>query len=55
VTTTTVGSGIGGVGSGNVNNSGNVADTGMESMLGPGLALLGFGLVIRRTLRPAPR
>ena len=53
-TTTTLASGLGTEGGGGVNQDGMVADTGMESLLGPGLALLGLGLAgTRLTRRPA--
>ena len=51
-TSTTVGSGLGGVGSGDVRDpEDGTAETGMESMLLPGVALLGLGLALRRATR----
>ncbi len=51
VTTTSVGSGLGAEGSGDVNPDDLVADTGMESMLPLGLALGALALAGRRLLR----
>lgn len=50
-TTTTIASGLGAEGGGTVNPDGTVADTGMESLLGPGLALLALGLAAHRATR----
>jgi hypothetical protein len=47
-----VASGLGGVGAGNVRGPDDgTAETGMESMLLPGLGLLGIGLAMRRISR----
>lgn len=54
-TTTTAGSGLGNNGAGDVRNPGDgTADTGMESMLLPGLALFGLGMAVRRVTRTHP-
>ena len=50
-TTTTAGSGIGSTDSGSVGTGDGIADTGMESLLGPGLALGALGLAVRRLAR----
>jgi hypothetical protein len=50
-TQTTVGSGLGAEGSGSTNPDGVTAETGMESMLAPGLALVALALAGRRVLR----
>ena len=50
-TTTTIASGLGVGGNGSVNPDGVISDTGGESWIGVGLALLGLGLVTRRLTR----
>jgi hypothetical protein len=51
VTTTVAGSGLGTSGSATVSGSGQMAETGAESLLWPGLGLLGLGLAGRRLPR----
>ena len=51
VTTTVAGSGLGTGGSATVSGSDQMAETGVESLLLPGLGLLGLGLVGRRLRR----
>jgi hypothetical protein len=53
-TSTTAPSGLGVGGAGTVNPDGTISDTGGESMIVPGMVLLGVGIALRRTLRQRP-